>query len=69
MSRGCAEDYAKVSASTPVYCSSMRFWRSVSRDLFLMVLSEQVGAFDICPLKEVWVATWMFGPVIMRDVN
>ena len=38
----------------------------VSHYLFLMALSEQVGAFDICPLKEVWVATWMLGPVIMR---
>lgn len=36
---------------------------------FLMVPSEQVGAFGICSLKEVWVATQTLGPAVMRDVN
>lgn len=34
-----------------------------------MVLREQGGVAGTCALREVWVATWVLGAVIMQEVN
>lgn len=62
--RGCAEGSAKGSTSTPAPCSSRRFWSSSTplSGWFLTVLRAR----GIWLLKEVWVATGMLGPAVMR---